>query len=64
MPTLVIAGGTQSPVPQDRIAEVVRLIPDARLVTIEAGHQVHRTKPVEFLAALRTFLTQPGAAPR
>ncbi|GAB4053565.1 alpha/beta fold hydrolase [Catellatospora paridis] len=56
VPTLLIHGGTASPVPADRAAEAVARIPDARTVTVEAGHQVHRERPAEFLAALRTFL--------
>lgn len=52
-PTLVIGGGTTSPVPQHLLADVVRLVPDATLVTIEgAGHQVHQTRPAEFLTAV------------
>lgn len=56
-PTLVISGGTSSPVPSELITDLVASIPDARLVTIEgAGHQVHTARPAEFLAALRPFL--------
>jgi pimeloyl-ACP methyl ester carboxylesterase len=54
-PTLVIAGGPDSHVPQEKFAWLVERIPDARLVTIEAGHLVHGTRPAEFLAALREF---------
>jgi esterase len=56
-PTLVIGGGSTSPVPQSLLAKVAELIPDATLVTIEgAGHGVHQTRPAEFLAALGPFL--------
>ena len=55
-PTLVLAGGPSSPVPQDSIAELVRTAPDARMVTIDAGHLVHATKPDEFVHHLLTFL--------
>ncbi|MER7753237.1 alpha/beta fold hydrolase [Kitasatospora sp. NPDC097643] len=54
--TLVVAGGPASHVPQERIAELARLIPDCRLVTIEAGHLVHSARPAEFIAAVAPFL--------
>ncbi|MBV6701872.1 alpha/beta fold hydrolase [Kitasatospora aureofaciens] len=55
-PTLVVAGGPTSHVPQDRIAELARLIPDCRTVTIEAGHLVHSARPAEYVAAVAPFL--------
>jgi len=55
-PTLVIAGGPSSPVPQEHIAELVRTVPDGRLVTVDVGHLVHATSPDEFAHHLRTFL--------
>jgi esterase len=56
-PTLVIGGGSTSPVPQHLLARVAELIPDATLVTVEgAGHVVHQTRPAEFLAAVRPLL--------
>jgi 3-oxoadipate enol-lactonase len=51
-----VAGGEASFVDQSELAAVATEIPDARLVTIEAGHQVHGTKPAEFLAAVAPFL--------
>lgn len=54
-PTLVIAGGPASSIPQDRLAALAARIPGARLVTVEAGHLVHETRPDEFLAALEDF---------
>jgi pimeloyl-ACP methyl ester carboxylesterase len=55
-PTLVVSGGASSPVPQEHVAELVHLIPDARLVTIDAGHLVHATKPGDFTHHLMSFL--------
>jgi len=56
-PTLVIGGGATSPVPQQLLAKLARLVSDAALVTIEgAGHAVHRARPAEFLATARSFL--------
>ncbi|MFE5585779.1 alpha/beta fold hydrolase [Kitasatospora sp. NPDC056531] len=54
--TLAVAGAGDSHIPQERIAELARLIPDCRLVTIEAGHLVHSARPGEFVAAVAPFL--------
>jgi pimeloyl-ACP methyl ester carboxylesterase len=55
-PTLVVAGGPSSPVPQDHVAELVRTVPDGRLVTVDAGHLLHATRPDEFTQHLLRFL--------
>ncbi|HMG31370.1 MAG TPA: alpha/beta fold hydrolase [Jiangellaceae bacterium] len=55
-PTLVIAGGPSSLLPQDALAEMAARIPDARLVTIPGGHLVHEQCPDEFVAEVHTFL--------
>lgn len=63
-PTLVVAGGTTSHVPQDLLAEAATLIPGARLVTLEgAGHSPHRDAPERFLAEVRSFLSDLGITP-
>ncbi|MFF1510267.1 alpha/beta fold hydrolase [Streptomyces sp. NPDC058326] len=54
-PTLVLAGGPSSHLPQDHLARLAARIPGARLATIDAGHLVHTDRPEEFLAALRDF---------
>ena len=54
--TLIIAGGEDSHVPQVLLAEAAQLIPDARLITIPAGHRVHTSRPAEFTAAVLDFL--------
>jgi pimeloyl-ACP methyl ester carboxylesterase len=56
-PTLVVAGGPDSHLPQDQIAQMAARIPRSRLVTIPAGHLVHETRPAEFLAVVDEFLT-------
>jgi esterase len=56
VPTLLIAGGSASHIPQEKLAEVARLIPTCQLITIEAGHSVHQNKPAEYLDAVLHFL--------
>lgn len=56
-PTLVVAGGPTSPVPQEQIAKLVRRLSDGRLVTVDAGHLVPATRPDEFTDHLLTFLS-------
>ena len=55
-PVLAIGGGVQSFVPQEWVDDLVAAVPVATGLTIDAGHEVHRTRPREFLAAVRTFL--------
>lgn len=56
VPTLVISGGTTSHVDPHQMAAMAERIPDARLVTIEAEHNVHANRPAEFLTAVTNFL--------
>lgn len=62
-PTLLVAGGPRSHLRQDQLALVAGRIPDARLVTIDAGHMVHDERPAEFLRVVRDFLGTPQAGP-
>ncbi|MER5750562.1 alpha/beta hydrolase [Streptomyces sp. NPDC002088] len=55
-PTMVVAGGPESRLPQDEIAAMAARFPAGRLVTIPAGHLVHTTRPGEFCAAVEEFL--------
>ncbi|MCR2807049.1 alpha/beta fold hydrolase [Paenibacillus soyae] len=56
-PTLIIGGGSNSPIPQHKLKEAAGLIPSGEFVTLEGGgHFVHETKPQEFVAAVRKFL--------
>jgi pimeloyl-ACP methyl ester carboxylesterase len=57
--TLLVAGGPTSPVPQDGVADLEATIPDARRVTVEAGHLVHEREPERFVATVRAFLDEP-----
>lgn len=62
VPLLVVAGGPASFVRSEHVAELVATVPDGRSVTLGTGHEVHLTKPAEFVAALHAFL-DPAAAP-
>lgn len=55
-PTLVIAGGATSLVSQDRIHAAAAAIPDARLVEINAGHNVHKHAAAAFASIVLEFL--------
>ena len=56
-PTLIIAGGSTSYVPQRPMGRVAKLIPDCRREIFEgAGHNVHAARPEEYLALVREFL--------
>ena len=57
VPVLLIAGGPDSHVSQDRLAEMAGLIGECELLTIEAGHLVHATRPGEFTSAVKAFLS-------
>jgi pimeloyl-ACP methyl ester carboxylesterase len=57
IPTLVIAGGPESTVPQDVLRDLVDRMPAATMITISAGHFVHAARPEEFLSAVSDFLT-------
>jgi pimeloyl-ACP methyl ester carboxylesterase len=61
-PALVIAGGPQSSIPQDRVAELARRIPGARRETIPAGHLIHATETEAFAETVLMFLLA-GEAP-
>lgn len=55
-PTLILAGGPESHIPQDQLVGLADEIPDARLVTIEVGHNIHTSAPARFLRELNRFL--------
>jgi 3-oxoadipate enol-lactonase len=55
-PTLVIAGGPASHIPQDKLEEAAARLPRGTLQVIPAGHEVHATRPAEFTAAVLRFL--------
>jgi len=55
-PTLIVGGGA-SHIPQDKLQEVSKRIPNCKLVTVEgAGHEVHAGNLTAFLTAVKSFL--------
>lgn len=60
-PTLVVGGGPDSHIPQDRLAAVAARIPSCELVTIPVGHHVHSARPEEFAELVLGWLrARPG----
>lgn len=57
-PTLIIGGGPGSHIDQDRLAQMAEQIPDARLITLPAGHLVHAREPAAFISAAAAFLAE------
>jgi 3-oxoadipate enol-lactonase len=55
-PTLVIAGGPGSHLPQAQIEELAARIPNAELVVVNGGHDVHTSCPRQFIGAVSRFL--------
>lgn len=55
-PTLLIGGGADSHIPQDKLEAVAARIPCCALVTIAAGHHVHATCPSEFAGVVLNWL--------
>lgn len=63
-PTLVIAGGATSTVPQEQVADPARTLADGQLITIDAGHLLHARQPDVFIQALQAFLDLDHQASR
>ena len=49
-PALVVSGGERSFLPPRHLRRVAQALPRGRLVTIDAGHSVHRDRPRAFAA--------------
>ena len=56
-PTLLIGGGPESHIPQDKLDAVAALIPRCERVTIPAGHHVHTERPTEFANVVLRWLS-------
>lgn len=57
VPTLII-GGADSPIPAEMLTSTAQHMPDATVVTLPTGHNVHREQPAAFLAAVEAFLAR------
>jgi len=55
-PVLAIGGGPTSFVPQQWVEDLVATVPDASMVTIAVGHEVHRGDPTAYVTAVRNHL--------
>jgi pimeloyl-ACP methyl ester carboxylesterase len=55
-PTLLVCGGSTSPLPQDQFGQLADQVSDCLMVTIPAGHLVHASRPADFTAAVVEFL--------
>jgi pimeloyl-ACP methyl ester carboxylesterase len=56
VPTLIVAGGPTSTLEQSTLAQAAELIPSGSIVTLDAGHYVHRERPDEFCDAVLGWL--------
>lgn len=59
-PTLVIAGGATSHVPQELLVEVSERIPDCAIMTIPVGHNIHAARAAEFNEVVEGWLREAG----
>ncbi len=58
-PTLLVSGRS-SHLPQEKVEEMARSIPDCELHVLEAGHHVHRDAPDAFSAVVLGWLAAPS----
>jgi len=56
LPTIVIGGTLDVPTPLSQAEELVKAIPGARLIALEAGHLSNVEQPAAFAAAIRHIL--------
>lgn len=64
VPVLAISGGRRSFVPEEWVDELVTTVPSATKTTIDAGHEVHVTRPTEFISTVRSFLDATAGSAR
>ncbi|MFD0022272.1 alpha/beta fold hydrolase [Streptomyces sp. NPDC058382] len=56
-PTLVLAGGPESTMPQVRLQDLAALIPDCQLITLGGGHLVHEVHADQVAHRITEFFT-------
>ncbi|MBW5800611.1 alpha/beta fold hydrolase [Halomonas elongata] len=59
-PTLVVRGSRSRYVTDEMLPALRRVLPDAELVTLEAGHWLHAEQPEAFQEAVNRFLDEVG----
>jgi pimeloyl-ACP methyl ester carboxylesterase len=59
-PTLIVGGGSSSHIPHQQLMDMARRIRHSHSVTIPVGHEIHRSRPSAFIAAVLAFLQQTG----
>ncbi|MDI5984835.1 alpha/beta fold hydrolase [Halomonas sp. M4R5S39] len=59
-PTLVLRGAHSYYVTDAMLPELREVLPEARLVTLDAGHWLHAERPEAFRQAVDDFLGEPG----
>lgn len=57
-PNLIVASGPTSHICQERLKMLADALPEARLVTVPAGHRVHTKGPDQFIDCVVPFLTR------
>lgn len=58
--TLVLGGGRQSHLPQNRLQDLANRLPHGRFESFELGHDMHQYRPGEVLTVVEPFLSPLG----
>ncbi|HSH57786.1 MAG TPA: alpha/beta fold hydrolase [Halomonas sp.] len=61
-PTLVLRGSASHYVVEEHLPALYEVLPEARLITLEAGHWLHAEKPEAFRDAINAFVEEVEAA--
>ena len=61
-PTLVLRGSASHYVDDEHLPALRRVLPEAEIVTLEAGHWLHAEQPEAFREAIDTFLVRHDAS--
>lgn len=62
-PSLLLKGGLQSHVSQERIDEMAAVLPNAQVALIDVGHRIHSEHPERFAEVVAPFLVTLEPAP-
>ena len=58
VPTLIIHGDADTPIPLAKAQAMQEFIPNAELVVVEGGHSINMTNPAPVNAAIEAFLAR------